>query len=98
MEEDDRKNEQESEDEADYGEECPEEHENKDEIEEEELNGDNSPQDDVRVVAMGGVGVTHAPPPVFSPTFSGYNCFIVMYGTYMQHPRLNLYDTGVCCF
>ena len=67
MEEDDRENEQESEDEADYEEEGPEEHENKDEIEEEELNGDNSPQDDVTVVARGGVGVTHAPPPQFFP-------------------------------
>ena len=70
MEEDDRENEQESEDEADYEEEGPEEHENKDEIEEEELNGDNSPQDDVRVVARGGVGVTHTPPaPSFFPNF-----------------------------
>ena len=67
-----------SEDEADYEEEGPEEHENKDEIEEEELNGDNSPQEDVRAVARGGVGVTHVPPPPpsFFPNFCDYNCFI----------------------
>ena len=67
MEEDDRENEKESEDEADYEEEGPEEHENKDEIEEEELNWDNSPQDDVRVVAMGGVRWPMPPLPQFFP-------------------------------
>ena len=87
-----------SEDEADYEEEGPEEHENKDEIEEEELNGDNSPQDDVRAVARGGVGVTHAPPPSFFPNFCDYNCFIgkrfrpIVYTSCFHHTEINYLD------